>query len=828
MIQGTLLVGLWLSVHAAWAQQPTTPPAGERKAVQAAAEDAPRTEDEAKGIPALERRIQISSGGVPVPFATVLNVNTAQAVAADANGVALVPVWGPLDTLKIQSLGFEELRVSPGGSSLKAVELQPALVEIEEVVVQSNADMVRLASAMSVESLAALPVRSPAVTAETTGDLLESSGQVALQMSQQGGISPVLRGFEANRVLLVVDGVRMNNAIYRSGHLQNAGSVDPFGVRRTDIILGPSSVMYGSDALGGVVHFLTPTPGFHDGGTAVDGRVVAQGSTANRGWAGHVKVATRSSSFGTVTQVTRREFGDLRMGAWRVHGDSTWGLVPTLVARIDGRDSVVANPDPQRQAPTGYEQWDVQQRMAWRLGATKVDANVQHSTTSNVPRFDVYNDVSGGNPKWAEWAYGPQRRSLAAVTVTRPVRGIQWNTVASVQRIDEERIKRRFGQTSRVSQLEQVEVWGLTSTAHGRWRNVRWEGGVDGQWNDVVSTATATDIETGATRPDLTRYADGGATMNNLGAFAAAQTTWRTQTLRAGLRASHARVHATFLDTTWLNLPVTEFDQAKGAVTGIASLEGRWTPALTGTTAVSSGFRHPNVDDLGKVREKNGYVLVPNADLRPEYLYTAEQGVTWELQPGSDLFTVNAAAFGSLWTDAIVQVNASLAGDTVMVVDGDSARIQMNQNVDRVWMRGARVAIHAKLWPSVRFRAVVNWTAAHVLDGAQTPVSHIPPTFGLAEVSRKGRVGVLSSSVRFALAKPLEAYGPDGTDNPQEALPTGSPGWAIWNVEGTVKLTEHLEARLSGINLLDLHYRTFGSGISAPGRNVRATVTVRF
>ena len=128
-------------------------------------------------------------------------------------------------------------------------------------------------------------------------------------MSQQGGISPVLRGFEANRVLLVVDGVRLNNAIYRSGHLQNAGSVDPFGVRRTDIIMGPSSVMYGSDALGGVVHFMTPTPGFHDGGTAVDGRVVAQGSTANQGWAGHVHVATRAPSFGTVTQVTRREFG---------------------------------------------------------------------------------------------------------------------------------------------------------------------------------------------------------------------------------------------------------------------------------------------------------------------------------------------------------------------------------------------------------------------------------------------------------------------------------------------------------------------------------------
>ena len=97
-----------------------------------------------------------------------------------------------------------------------------------------------------------LVAKSPALTVETTGDLLEATGQVHLQMSQQGGISPVLRGFEANRVLLVVDGVRMNNAIYRAGHLQNASTVDPFAVAQTQVIMGPSSVLYGSDALGGV------------------------------------------------------------------------------------------------------------------------------------------------------------------------------------------------------------------------------------------------------------------------------------------------------------------------------------------------------------------------------------------------------------------------------------------------------------------------------------------------------------------------------------------------------------------------------------------------
>ena len=109
-----------------------------------------------------------------------------------------------------------------------------------------------------------------------------------------------------------------------------------------------------------------------------------------------------------------------------------------------------------------------------------------------------------------------------------------------------------------------------------------------------------------------------------------------------GVRYSHAAVHSTFLDTTWLDLPVRTFDQSKGALTGSASWSAKWSSQLQTLSSLSSGFRHPNVDDLGKVREKNGFVLVPNADLKPEYLYTAEQGLTWSLRPQSDVLVVHA------------------------------------------------------------------------------------------------------------------------------------------------------------------------------------------
>src|SRR5687767_2075364 len=56
---------------------------------------------------------------------------------------------------------------------------------------------------------------------QTAATLLEQTGNIFVQKSQLGGGSPVIRGFEANKILLVVDGVKMNNAIFRSGHLQN-------------------------------------------------------------------------------------------------------------------------------------------------------------------------------------------------------------------------------------------------------------------------------------------------------------------------------------------------------------------------------------------------------------------------------------------------------------------------------------------------------------------------------------------------------------------------------------------------------------------------------
>lgn len=132
------------------------------------------------------------------------------------------------------------------------VERDTAMEEVslnETVVAASRGSQARTAVAQQVRVIRRTEIER--MNAPSTADLLSNTGQVFVQKSQQGGGSPVIRGFEASRVLLVVDGVRMNNAIYRAGHLQNVITMDNAALDRAEVLFGPASTVYGTDALGG-------------------------------------------------------------------------------------------------------------------------------------------------------------------------------------------------------------------------------------------------------------------------------------------------------------------------------------------------------------------------------------------------------------------------------------------------------------------------------------------------------------------------------------------------------------------------------------------------
>ena len=789
----------------------------------------------AQQVPEVPRPVQVvdSDGMTPVPFAVVLNKSNNVAVQADEEGVIEMPhhVFG--DSLVIRSVGYIDLLLAPGDAVPDRIRMVNDLVSLDvaEIVTENAASRV---GAMSVQALAGrsmgvvAPVRRLEVPS-TAAELLWSTGSVLVQQSQQGGGSPVLRGFEANRILLVVDGIRMNNAIYRSGHLQNSITIDPQVLAQTEVILGPNSVSFGSDALGGVIHYVTRDPRFGSNGMKVNASSAFR--SPNSGWMVHADVELMRRRFGSLTSVTRSHFGDLRQGERRRHGDAGWGLVESYAARMNGVDTVLVNDDPHLQLRSGYDQIDLLQKIRFRVPGGTLTLNAQYSTSSNVPRYDMFDDVRNGLPRWAEWHYGPQERLLTAAHYRGVVNrwDLRTHMNVSYQRIGEDRINRRFGSDTRYHQEETVDVLGFNASvshpqAIGR---IAMGGGISGTWNEVTSVAWSEDIATGARNDgEETRYPNGGSTMRTLGAFATARRPMGQHMLSAGARYSFAGLDCRFDSTRFVQLPFDRIDASKGALTGSLAMQWRLSSGWSAFTTASSGFRHPNVDDVGKVFEKDGLVMVPNDSLGAEYVYSLEQGVAWNVG-GRDLAQITITGFQSWWNDAIVPTLASLNGDTMLWYNGDSARIQTNINADRAVIQGLRIEGRAKLFPRVSAEAAVNWTVGVNRD-SDTPLAHIPPFFGRVSAVYQHRWLSIQAYSLFNGAKDIANYSPDGEDNPDEALPTGTPAWFTLNLESTMQIHPSIQLRLGVRNLLDENYRVFSSGISGAGRGVYASAHASF
>ena len=221
---------------------------------------------------------------------------------------------------------------------------------------------------------------------QTAADLLQSSGQVYVQKSQLGGGSPIIRGFSTNRLLIAVDGVRFNTAIFRGGNVQNIISIDPFAVARTEVILGPGSVVYGSDAVGGVMNFYTKKPKFSfKEGYSFSGNSTVRYATANKEKTGHFDFNIGAKKWAFLTSVTYSDFDNLRMGS---HGPDDY-LRTQYVETINGVDTVVQNQDPKIQRPTAYSQINTMQKVRYMPNNNwNFDLGLFYTTTTDYPRYD--------------------------------------------------------------------------------------------------------------------------------------------------------------------------------------------------------------------------------------------------------------------------------------------------------------------------------------------------------------------------------------------------------------------------------------------------------
>lgn len=661
---------------------------------------------------------------------------------------------------------------------------------------------------------------------QTSADLLGQSGAVFIQKSQLGGGSPMIRGFATNRVLLVVDGVRMNNAIYRSGNLQNVISIDALSTETAEVIFGPGSLIYGSDAIGGVMDFHTLEPRFSkDQKMLVKGSVLGRYSTANREKTGHADINLGWKKWSLLSSFSYSNFEDLKMGK---NGGQNSYLRPEYVQHINNKDSIVQNSDPRIQRFSGYNQVNFLQKVRFKPNQHwDMQYSFTHAKTGDAPRYDRLIQYRNGLLRFAEWYYGPMIWNMHTLHILHSKKTGLYDdarlTVA-LQNYEESRIDRTRNNNNRNNQTETVDAISINLDATKAVGKGNLFYGLEYVHNKVGSFGERTNISNGNITPIVTRYPN-GSTWSTAGVYGSYKINLTPKvTVTTGMRYSYNTLDATF-DTTFIKFPFQKAELRDGAITGNAGLVFRPADGWQLNGNISTGYRMPNVDDIGKLFESApGNVTVPNPNLTAEYAWNFEVGVIKNIV---NKFRLEVNVFHTILDNAIVRRPATFNGQDSILFDGVNSRVEALQNVAKATVTGLQVSAEVFFGKGFSFQTHANWIGGKETDDVkneQVPLRHAPPFYGssllryrVKKISAEFSVQYNSQIKNEDLAPVEQAktdiYAKDAAGKPY------SPGWYTLNLRASYQLVKNLLLTAGWENMTNQRYRPYSSGIVAAGSN---------
>jgi len=785
----------------------------------------------------------------PIENVTIYNDVNNNIVYTNNKGIADLSSFQDSDIISFNHLSFIEYEILK--RELSEIEfvvyLSKNAQQLNEIVLSASKgkeSRSRIAEQVAIVSREEIKKLAP----QTTADLLANLPGVKVQKTQFGGGSPVLRGMEANRILLVIDGVRMNNAIYRTGHLQNSITVSPNIIDRTEVIFGPSSVIYGSDALGGVIHYYTKTPKVSNI-KEVNTSIYSRYSSSNNEFTTEGNFELRNKKWASYTSISYSSFGDLKMGKNRTHGFEDWGKVPEYSNNSNSfyNTNSVLNPDDNIQKNTGYNQTDILQKITIPISPkNELMINVQYSTSSNINRFDKLTEYSGNELKYAEWYYGPQERLLISsqLKINSNKKWIQEGTItAAFQNIKESRVQRNLSSLDRSYRNERVDVFSLNGDFYvplTKMNNRIMSYGFEITHNKVNSNAFGKTLNVFENTivgfsDEFTvqsRYPDGGSTYTSIASYVNyRQDISKKATLNSGIRFINTHLTAKWIDDTFMTLPDFDISLNNSAIT--ATVGYVYKPSINWqlNNVISTGFRSPNIDDIGKIREKSGDVTVPNIYLKPEYAYSFETSALKYFK--NKKFQAGLNVYYTLLDNYITRDQFEINNSSTIIYDGEEGNVVANVNKDNAYIIGSTFSFKGSLTPLWFTKGALTYTKGKAYDTG-LPLSSIPPLFGSIEIGfEEDRLQAILNW-KFNGKKKIEDYNLiEGIDN-EEQTPYnsitntyyGNPSWNTFNFNANYKVNSNIIFYVNIDNIFDVHYKEFASSISAPGRNLALSLRV--
>ena len=761
----------------------------------------------------------------PLELVTLISKNTNAYATTNSKGKANISALKDAEKIEIRTLGYKTEVKSY--AELQAADflllMEASNISMDEVIVsatrwnQSSSDVPSKVTSISSEEI---KLQNP----QTAADLLGISGEVFIQKSQQGGGSPMIRGFATNRLVYTIDGVRMNTAIFRGGNLQNVISLDPFATEHVEVLFGPGSVIYGSDAIGGVMSFKTLTPQFSlDDKPFITGKAITRYASANNEKTAHLDVNVGWKKWAFTTSISSYDYDDLKQGS---EGPDEF-LRPYFVKRQDSMDVVVNNEDPRVQTPSAYSQINLMQKVRFQPNENwDFQYGLHYSETSEYARYDRRLRTRDGAPRYGEWNYGPQKWMMNNLNITHSKQNTIYDQLSvrlAIQNFEESRISRNFNDPNRETRVEKVDAYSANVDfvkALGEKHELYY--GLEAVTNDVNSTGIDLNIETGLSQPGPSRYPE--ATWSSYAAYVSDQFTINDQILlQGGLRYNFIKLDAEF-DTQFYPFPFEKADLENGNLTGSLGVVYRPSDDWVISSNASTAFRAPNVDDVGKVFDSEpGSVVVPNPDLDAEYAYNIDLGIA---KVFDDVVKVDVTGYYTHLKNALVRRDFKLNGQDSIVYDDQLSQVQAIQNAAVANVYGVQAGVEVKLPSGFGFSSDFNYQYGEeeLDDGTTSRSRHAAPWFGVSRLTYRAQNLNMQMYMNYSGKRDFEDL-PEGEKSKTEIYAideNGNPyaaGWYTLNYKASYQLNDTFTVTGGLENITDRRYRPYSSGISGAGRN---------
>ncbi len=628
----------------------------------------------------------------------------------------------------------------------------------------------------------------------STPEALRELPGVMVQKTAHGQGSPYIRGFTGFQNLLMVDGIRLNNSVFRSGPNQYWNTVDPFSLNRLEIVKGPNSVLYGSDAVGGTVNAITNGPTGYGEGFQQRQRLYYRFSSGEHSNSYRYELnATWDDKLGLWLGASFKDFGSLRAG----RGTGT-------------------------QPNTGYEEWDADFKLEYFFNPdTRLVLAHQEVRQNNVPRTHrtlsskSFEGTTIGSDQRRDL---DQERNLTYVQLHAESMDSFVKTMRlslSWQELSETRDRIR-GDGRRDFQGFDVGTFGATAQFESPSPIGYLTYGVEYYRDSVNSFSTRNNIQ-GPVADD--------ASYDLLGIYLQDEISVSDRLdLVVGGRLNYARADANSVRDPLLGDRTSTADDWFAAV-GSARLVYHVVPDhVNFFGAVSQGFRAPNLSDLTRFDSaRSNEVETAAIGLDPERFISFEAGIKTEY----DNWSMQAAFFHTLIDDMIVRV------PTGRIIDDEFEVTKLNGGDG--FVQGIELGASYRFHPQWTAFGNLTWIDGEV-DTFPTsrprrvrePISRLMPITGLAGLRWDHPTGKYWVEGIARIADNQSDLSSRDRADTSRIPPGGTPSYTVFSLRSGWQIKDDINLTIAFENITDENYRIHGSGQNELGRSLNIGVSISF